>query len=224
MFAAPLGNSSQRLMQVLAWSSLNRKHWRRSLQLIRKISKARSIIPSSFVVQDEHILVGVVHHDGELTEVSKGEHQGTTVAIKHFKMNNGDPDKTFKVSSVGLANHPYSVFPQKLCREIIVWKHLTHPNILPLWGVSISMDTHRLHIITEWMPNGNIMRYTRSNLAANRLKLVSQLAVLPQFIFPTKDIQLSEVMSGVTFLHDHSIVHGDLKGVHQMSLSYTRPH
>ena len=157
------------------------------MRFIRKISKARSIIPSSCVVQDEHIQVKVVRHDGVIAEVSEGEYQGTPVAIKRFKVNDGDSDKAFKVHSINRAHHPYSVFTQRFCREVITWKHLTHPNILPLWGVSITAE-HRLHILTEWMPNGNIVRYTRSNLAANRLELVSQLAVPPRVFFPTKDI------------------------------------
>ncbi|KAF9790619.1 kinase-like domain-containing protein [Thelephora terrestris] len=166
------------LDQALLRSNLDEKHWRRCIRLIRKISKARGIIPSSYIAREEYIHVGNIHYDRGLTELSDGEYQGRTVAIKRLKVDDKDPRKTFK----------------RLCREIIAWKHLTHRNILPLLGVSISTDTHRFRILTEWMPNGNIMRYARSNLAANRLEL------------------LSEVMSGVTYLHDHSIVHADLKG------------
>jgi len=44
------------------------------------------------------------------------------------------------------------------------------------------------------MPNGNVMQYTKSNPTANRLQL------------------LSEVTSGVAYLHNLKVVHGDLKG------------
>ncbi|KAF9790648.1 kinase-like domain-containing protein [Thelephora terrestris] len=163
------------LDQALLRSNLDKQHWRRCIRLIRKISKARGIIPSSYIVQEEYLQQNI-HYDGRFTELCEGEYQGRTVW------------------SINLANHPYSGFAQRLCREIIAWKHLTHENILPLLGVSISTDTSCFRILTEWMPHGNIMRYARSNPAANRLEL------------------LSEVMSGVTYLHDHSIVHGDLKG------------
>ncbi|KAF9647735.1 kinase-like protein, partial [Thelephora ganbajun] len=79
-------------------------------------------------------------------------------------------------------------------REIISWKYLSHPNILPLVGVSMSVDPLCLCILSEWMPNGNVMQYARSNPEANRLRL------------------LSEVVSGVAYLHELNIVHGDLKG------------
>lgn len=70
---------------------------------------------------------------------------------------------------------------QRLCREIIVWKHLSHPNILPLVGVSISGGPHRFRILTEWTHNGNIVKYTQSNPAANRLQLVSPLTISCSF-------------------------------------------
>ena len=64
------------------------------------------------------------------------------------------------------------------------------------------------------MKNGNVMGYTRSNPKVNRLQLVSPLIfsrapALRSLI----TVQLSEVMSGATYLHDLGIVHGDLKGV-----------
>jgi len=65
---------------------------------------------------------------------------------------------------------------------------------MPLLGVSLPTDSQRFCILSEWMPNGNIMQYARSNPKANRLRL------------------LAEVMSGVEYLHKLNIVHGDLKG------------
>ena len=40
-------------------------------------------------------------------------------------------------------------FTQGLCREIIGWKHLSHPNTLPLLGVSVSTDPYSFRIITK---------------------------------------------------------------------------
>ena len=65
---------------------------------------------------------------------------------------------------------------KQLCREVLVWKRLSHPNILPLLGVSVSKDPQYFRIISEWMPNGNVMEYIRSNPQINRLRLVSPAA------------------------------------------------
>jgi len=62
---------------------------------------------------------------------------------------------------------------QRFCREIIGWKRLSHPNILPLLGVSVSADPQNFRIVSDWMRNGNVMEYTRSNPEVNRLRLVS---------------------------------------------------
>jgi serine/threonine protein kinase len=62
---------------------------------------------------------------------------------------------------------------QRLCREVLTWKRLSHPNILPLLGVSVSKNPRHFRIISEWMPNGNVMEYINSNPEANRLRLVS---------------------------------------------------
>ena len=75
-----------------------------------------------------------------------------------------------------------SVLAQRLCREIIGWKHLSHPNILPLLGVSVPANARSFHILTEWMPNGNVTQYTKSNPNANRLRLVRSLAIFPCFL------------------------------------------
>ena len=66
-------------------------------------------------------------------------------------------------------------FVQRLCREIIGWKYLSHPNILPLLGLSVSADPRFFCILTEWMHNGNVIQYAESNPEANRLRLVSPL-------------------------------------------------
>ena len=70
----------------------------------------------------------------------------------------------------------FLVRTQRFCREIIGWKRLSHPNVLPLLGVSVSTDPPSFRIVSEWMRNGNVMEYTRSNPEVNRLQLVSLLA------------------------------------------------
>ncbi|KAF9778166.1 kinase-like domain-containing protein [Thelephora terrestris] len=165
------------LDRILVQPYLGHKLWQRGLRLLSKICEAHSIVPASYIRQQELICMGTVRYRGGFADVRDGEYLGRHVAIKSLR-NEGDSPKSFK----------------RLCREIICWKHLSHPNILPLLGVSISTNRRSFKILTEWMPNGNVKQYTRSNPEANRLKL------------------LSEVMSGVTYIHGLRVVHGDLKG------------
>jgi len=142
------------------------------------------IIPSSYVLRREFIHVGQVYYHGGFADVSDGEYLGCPVAIKRLRMNEGDSDRIFKVSLVNLTRCLCSAFSQRLCQEIICWKHLSHPNILPLLGVSLSAHPRCFRIFTEWMSNGNVIQYARSNPETNRLRLVSSLAVsLQPFLF-----------------------------------------
>jgi len=55
----------------------------------------------------------------------------------------------------------------------VAWKHLRHPNILPLLGATL--NEHRLCLISEWMDQGNISDYLKlkENQELNRIELVS---------------------------------------------------
>ena len=112
--------------------------------------------------------------------MSDGEYLGFPVAIKRLKVNEGDSDRSFKVPLDNPTHRHHSEFTQRLCREIIGWKNMSHPNILPLLGVSVSANPRCFHILTEWMPGGDVMQYARSIPGANRLRLVSLPTVSPQ--------------------------------------------
>jgi len=86
-------------------SHLDDKLRQRSLLLLSKICKARRIIPTSYILQQELIRVGRVFHHGGSTEVSGGEYSGSPVAIKRLKVNEGDSDRAFEVPLVNPAHH-----------------------------------------------------------------------------------------------------------------------
>ena len=119
--------------------------------------------------------MGNVFYHGGLADVSNGDYLGYPVAIKRLRMNEGDYGRIFKVPLPNPVHHRCSALTQRLCREIIGWKHLSHKNILPLLGVSVSTDPHSFCILTEWIPNGNVIQYARSNPEADRFRLVSLL-------------------------------------------------
>ena len=60
---------------------------------------------------------------------------------------------------------------QKFCHEAVIWKRLSHPNLLPFLGVNQKLFP--LAMISEWMEHGTILQFVKRNPAANRLKLVS---------------------------------------------------
>jgi len=59
---------------------------------------------------------------------------------------------------------------QTFCKEVVTWKTLHHPNVLPLLGVT--MGERLFAMISEWMVNGNIVDFVEAHREANRFELV----------------------------------------------------
>ena len=59
---------------------------------------------------------------------------------------------------------------QKFCHEAVIWKRLSHPNLLPFLGVNETL--FRLAMVSEWMEHGTVLQFVKRNVATNRLKLV----------------------------------------------------
>ena len=62
------------------------------------------------------------------------------------------------------------VIAQRFCREVVTWKSLRHPNVLPLLGVTMGKKVFAM--VSEWMVNGNINGFVRAHRDANRFELV----------------------------------------------------
>lgn len=76
-------------------------------------------------------------------------------------------------------------------REVLVWKFLRHPNVLPFVGINESIS--RFCMISPWATNGNITQYLKQDCMCDRTKL------------------LQDAAAGLSYLHTLGIVHGDLK-------------
>ena len=55
-----------------------------------------------------------------------------------------------------------------------MWKHLTHPNIVPLLCVTVTP----FRFISDWMPGGDLLEYIEENPDADRLRFVGFRAVM----------------------------------------------
>ena len=54
-----------------------------------------------------------------------------------------------------------------------MWKHLRHPNVMPLMGAT--MTDGRFEMVSKWMVNGNINEFVKIHPDADRLELVGSL-------------------------------------------------
>ncbi|KAJ3571502.1 hypothetical protein NP233_g3710 [Leucocoprinus birnbaumii] len=76
-------------------------------------------------------------------------------------------------------------------KEIVSWIHISHPNVVPVYSVFLD-DGLKLSLVSPNITHGNICDYMRKHPEVPRMALVSDIA------------------SGLSYLHDHSIVHGGL--------------
>jgi serine/threonine protein kinase len=65
---------------------------------------------------------------------------------------------------------------QRFCREAVAWKHLRHPNVLPLLGVTVS--ERRFAMVSKWMEHGNINEFVEKENYVNRAELVCHSSTL----------------------------------------------
>ncbi|KAF9789248.1 kinase-like domain-containing protein, partial [Thelephora terrestris] len=100
--------------------------------------------------------------------------------------------RSVAVKNIRITTRTFDQCLKEFCREAVAWRHLRHPNILPLLGVDLK--PHRLSMVSEWMDQGNINQYVKRPRGVNRLQL------------------LVDAATGLEYMHSLTIVHGDLKG------------
>ena len=73
-----------------------------------------------------------------------------------------------------------------------MWKHMEHPNIVPLLGITRTP----LQLISEWIPGGELTEYIKKHPNADRLNLVG---ICPVLFDPTLTPTSSYPMSPKAF-------------------------
>ncbi|KAJ3576474.1 hypothetical protein NP233_g401 [Leucocoprinus birnbaumii] len=81
-------------------------------------------------------------------------------------------------------------------KELVLWSHSSHPNVLPFYGVFLENtgQSQRICLVSPFMKNGNLHDY------APRLPQKSRLPLI------------LDVINGLGYLHVYGIIHSDLKG------------
>ncbi|PCH44114.1 kinase-like protein [Wolfiporia cocos MD-104 SS10] len=170
----------------------------RTYYLMRKFCADHSILPSSFLLLSQNVEIDKRSIDrGGFGDICKGKYTGKPVAVK-IVMPVAEDEQREKINAL-------------LMKEIIVWRVVHHPNILPFNGVCEVGQPKILWMVAPWMQNGDITRYIKKNPGADRLKLVgcTMIALDPANLA----IQSVEIVQGLDYLHSTMrIFHGDLKG------------
>ncbi|KAF9793424.1 kinase-like domain-containing protein [Thelephora terrestris] len=150
---------------------------KKCLGVLRKICGQQSLLPKSVHVPHCYDRSGTPKYHGGYADVWKGELDGHPVAVKVLRV---------------YSTSDFEKIKNRCYKEVVTWKSLRHPNVLPLLGVT--MDDYHFAMVSEWMINGNINEFIKANEDVNRFEL------------------LKDVTDGLLYMHGREMIHGDLKG------------
>ncbi|KAJ7573450.1 kinase-like domain-containing protein, partial [Mycena floridula] len=120
---------------------------------------------------------------GGFGDVSIGLLQGAKVSLKTPRVAQRDLKRLLKNFS----------------REIIIRCQLSHPNVLPFYGIYYLNDRETLQacIVAPWMDNGNLLQFLNDG----------------PYEHVNRPCLILDIACGLQYLHDQSIIHGDLKAL-----------
>ncbi|KAF9646871.1 kinase-like protein [Thelephora ganbajun] len=150
---------------------------RKCLSALCKICDRQALLPRSVQIPLCFNQTDMPLYEGGFANVWKGRHQGCEVAVKVLKV---------------YSTSDFEKITRRFCKEVMIWRGLCHPNVLPLLGVT--MGNRRFAMASEWMANGNINEFVKVRRDANRFEL------------------LADVARGLMYMHGEGAIHGDLKG------------
>ena len=200
-------------MKALRVARLDTKLRGIAFSVLRRLCGRIGHLPDSYLLSDKFNLYGMPQVSGGFSNVRMGAFKGKDVAVKTLRVSKTDDRaRVRKVGKQVTSSRSGSLIhsTQNFCKEVVVWKNLSHPNVLNLIGVPDTLEDGRFSMVSEWMANGNIMEYVRSH-AGNHLKLVGYDRIFPRYLLRT--FQLADAIEGLKYLHTANIVHGGLKGV-----------
>jgi len=161
--------------QALDGPDLSPRTREKCLKSLYRMCSRRAVLPNAMKVLVQYDRTSAALCRGGFGDVWKGEYCGRDVAVKVVRTySNSDLQKI-----VGVSYRPYSLSArlllthavQRFCKEVVIWRTLQHPNVLPLVGVIMSES--QFAMVSDWMGNGNINDFVKAHPDADRLRPVS---------------------------------------------------
>ncbi|KAF7290843.1 hypothetical protein MIND_01325500 [Mycena indigotica] len=152
------------------------------LKALLKLASQSKLHPRCFAISDRLQLEEHPVAAGSFGDVWKGVIHGKAVAVKIMRV---------------YLDRDVEALLQEISQEGLIWRQLSHPNLLPFFGAyHLEGTLGRLCLVSPWMENGDIARYLKTAPpTVNKLSLVLDVAL------------------GLEHLHCLKLVHGDLKAL-----------
>ncbi|KAJ7588153.1 hypothetical protein C8J56DRAFT_785516 [Mycena floridula] len=169
-FVSQSGDKAQNLLNLLHelmdWTALPPRTRAEFTAALIRLSRKSGCHPELFG------LSGLTRSDAQVAggafgDIWQGHVRGRKVCVKVARVfRNDDIQRFLKV----------------FYTEAILWSQLSHPNVLPLYGIYYldNAEASRLCLVSPWMDNGNIVDFLKDAPALlNRQSLVGILVCLP---------------------------------------------
>ncbi|KAF9072307.1 kinase-like domain-containing protein [Rhodocollybia butyracea] len=160
------------------------KRWKRCLKLMRRLNRRYGVLPPSMILDGLVCESKRAVKGGGFSDVYIGRWYDRRVCMKVLRyFQEGSERETLL---------------KALSKEVLLWRQLNHPNILPFLGVNTEMFAPTFCIISPWLFNGDIISYTQKHPLDLDMKLK----------------HAAQVAEGLVYLHglDPPVAHGDIKG------------
>ncbi|KAF9643492.1 kinase-like protein [Thelephora ganbajun] len=185
-----------RFIELLDWvlraGRLDEKDRPTFVRYLARVCGWHSVLPNSVRISSHHRISE--HGGGGHSTVWIGRYRDQKVVIKglNFYLSDGAVKKR--------------ELTKAFCKEVVIWKNLSHPNILPFIGATMVTEPNheKYEMVSEFMENGDIGTFISQHKGVNRLEL------------------LKDVAAGLSYLHSQLVVHGDLKGLNVLINKHRR--
>ncbi|KXN90844.1 Serine/threonine-protein kinase HT1 [Leucoagaricus sp. SymC.cos] len=149
------------------------------LRLFTKLARSANVFPRCYELKGVELEMTKPQDGGGFADIYRGKCGKQSICLKVVRSFRRQDNSKLLSAHI---------------KELTLWAHLKHENILPFYGVYLFNDSpQRICIVSPWMQNGNLSEYLENFPEKPRLPLVS------------------DIVSGLLYLHDSCIVHGDLK-------------
>ncbi|KAH8084347.1 kinase-like domain-containing protein [Cristinia sonorae] len=155
-----------------------------------KLALLTKKLPSSLFIINVTRLETDCRNVGAFSDIYIGEYKGQKVALKSMRM--------FQTMSDGERARVL----EKFHYESLIWRNLRHQHILQFYGIADSLFTRSPCMVLPWMPFGHITK------ALEDMRVSSA----PREYIKKQLQTWAKIVSGLQYLHDEHVVHGDLRG------------
>jgi serine/threonine protein kinase len=105
---------------------------------------------------------------GAFSDFYRGSFRGQAVALRRLRLSEDDRERLLKVRLPLTQSSTRPLTPsyaQTFCKEALLWRHLHHPNVVPVLGVDKDTfaSTGFVAAVSPWMERGNILQYSERN-------------------------------------------------------------